>query len=429
MPAALTKSDKIDYNPTMKALKIPLPNRGIDLLTGDVGLPAGTVRKADNVDIRADGSFRRRAGYDIAVAGADFHSLHKAPRGVLVGRGDKVYALDLETFAPTALCAMGSTEPVEFTEFNGHTYFINPASFWWIPADDTAPRRVGVREPASLPDLVAHPNGTLLPGEYAVGLSRLDERGEESRTVLVGQVTLTGTGGIQLTGLPQDLMSSYRVYLTPPGGEVLYLSEQFSGAFSQFVVTRMPDGAQRTTQHLRPMPPGDFVRAHGGRLYVAAGDRVWFSEALRPHMHDPRHNFIQFVGRISFIEAVAGGLFVGDERGVWFLSGKDPEQFQMQLVSSPTAVRRSSLVLSGAHFDKRLTETDLDVAIWLSTEGYMLGRPSGDVFSFHPERVRVAAGLEGRSRFVVRDGVKQVITLVAATTASGYGVAIDTTLQ
>jgi hypothetical protein len=69
----------------------------------------------------------------------------------------------------------------------------------------------------------------------------------------------------------------------------------------------------------------------------------------------------------------------------------------------------------------------MDVAVWLSTEGYMLGRPSGDVVSLHPDRVRVAAGLEGRSRFLVRNGVKQIITLVAATTTTGNGVAIDTT--
>lgn len=413
----------------MNLVSIPLPTLGVDLLSDETSLPRGAVRSADNVDIRRDGSFKRRDGYATAVPGADFHSLHHTPRGTLVGRGTKVYALDTETFAPTLLCDTGSHAVVDFHEFNGHTYFINAGSAWWIPADDPTPRRVGVPLPDALPDAAAHPNGALAAGTYAVALSRVDDRGEESSTKLLGRVELPAGGGIHLTGLSSTLTGSYRVYLTPPDGDALYLSETFSAAFSEFVVTRPPDGAVRTSQHLQPLPAGDFIRGHAGRLYVARGDTLFFSQALRPHLYDPRHDFITFAGEIKFIEPVAGGLFVGDERGVWFLPGNDPAQFQMRRVSSAQAVRRSSLTLPGSNFDQQITETDHDVAVWLSTEGYVLGRPSGDAISLHPERVRVAAGLEGRSRFLVRSGLKQIITLVAATTTSVFGVALDTTMQ
>lgn len=413
----------------VERLKLPLPVGGVDLLADETSLPAGTVRRAENVDIRRDGRFRRRDGYEIKLGGSGFHSLYTSSRGTLVAQDSTVFALNTETFALMPLCEMGSDAPVDFIEFNGHTYLINRSAFWWIPANAPAARPVGVSLPARLPDVSAHDSGTLTAGTYSVAISRVDDRGEESPTRLLGQVSLPSGGGVRLSGMLPNLTSSYRVYLTPPDGDELYLAEEFSGAFAEYVVTRRPDGATRTTQHLKPMPCGDFVRSHAGRLYVAKDDTLYFSEALRPHLYDPRHNFVKFVGRITILESVDAGVVVGDSRGVWLAAGKDPEQFHLQRVSQAQAVRRSSLVVSGAHFNKELTQTDKNVAVWLSVEGYMLALPTGDVVPLHPERVRVAADLEGRSVFLIRDGIKQIITLVAATNRQTYGLAIDTTMQ
>lgn len=413
----------------MNSIKIPLPTLGVDLLSGETGVAEGAVRSADNVDIRRDGTFKRRGGYEVKVAGADFHSLAHTTRGTIVARGQRVYALDTNTFTPSLLCEMGADAPVDFHEHNGHLYFTNPGSIWWVPSDESGPRRVGVRLPEAMPDLAPNAAGALLPGRYVVALSRVDDRGEESATKLVGSVDLPAGGGILLTGLPVDLECAYRAYLSPPDGDALYLSEEFSGAFSQFLLTRPADGAIRTSQHLAPMPAGEFVRGHAGRLYVMSGDTLYFSQPLRAHLHDPRHDFIKFSGQGRFLEAVAGGLYVGDDRGVWFLPGNDPDQFQLRNVSRVAPVRRSAVTLSGAHFNQELVAGDGNVVVWLSEEGYILGRASGETTPLHPERVRVAAGLEGRSRFVVRDGVKQIITLAAATTAPGFGVATDTSMQ
>lgn len=409
--------------------KLPLPVLGVDLLSDETSLPEGAVRSADNFDIRRDGSFKRRDGYAVIESGADYHSLFSTERhGILVARGSSLYSLRPRTLELSWLFDTGCDGPIEFERYNDHLYLISRGAFWWIAGDDLVARRVGVAPPESIPDIEPTAAGALPAGRYSVAISRVDERGEESRAVFAGSIYCAG-GGLRLSGLAIDLGASYRVYLTPPDGDTLYLSETFLAAFSEYVVTRPPAGMIRTSQHLRPMPPGDFVRGHAGRLYVADGNTLWFSEALRPHLHDPRHNFITFAGQIKFIESVEAGLLVGDEHGVVLLTGKEPEQFQQRRVSGAQPVRRSSLKLKGANFNKDITDTDMDVVVWLSTEGYMLARASGDVVSLHPERVRVAAGLEGRSRFVIRDGIKQIITLVAATDRQTYGVAIDTTLQ
>lgn len=406
---------------------LPLPALGVDLLSEETGLVERTVRRAENVDIHRNGTIRRRGGYTIHTAGDGFQALFASPHGLLAQRWGNVYRLDTEALLPLKLCDTGSFAPVDFSVHNGHTYFGNDASLWWIPANETTPRRVGVDLPAALPDIEAHASGSLPVGNYIVALSRMDDRGEESATKVLGRIELPAGGGVRLYGMAPDLGATYRVYLTPPDGEALYLAETFFGAFSEYVVTQKPDGAIRSTQHLAQLPGCDFIRGHAGRIYVARGDTVFFSEPLRPHLHDPRHNFVKFSGRVRFIEAVAGGIYVGDDRGAWFLPGNQPEEIRP--ASSARAVRRSSLRVSGAHFNKDVTQSDQDCAVWLSEEGYMLGRATGDVVSLHPERVRVDAGLEGRSRLLVRNGIKQIVTLVSASQSATYGVALDTSMQ
>ena len=72
----------------------PLPKLGIDNVTHETRMKAGTVRRADNVDIAPDGAFKRRAGFRLLEAG-DFHSLWRNPVTgiVFVCRGNQVLSL------------------------------------------------------------------------------------------------------------------------------------------------------------------------------------------------------------------------------------------------------------------------------------------------------------------------------------------------
>lgn len=406
--------------------KILLPTNGVDLLSDETGLSAGYVRRAENVDILRGGGFRRRAGHVLQSAGEGWHSLFSGKRGVLVGVGTELRSLDTQTFITALKADFGVDDPFDFVEYNGHTYVCNSGGLWWIPADSSEARRAGVALPNPLPNVRSVQQGALLPGRYAVAISRVDTRGEESPTRLFGILDLDGA--VELSGLPIEPGARYRVYLTPPDGDVLYLAAEFDAVFATFVVGEIPDGAQRTTQHLSPMPGGEFVRWHAGRLYVLSGDVLHFSQPLRPHLTDLRHDFIQFQNA-KFVEPVSGGIFVGDDRGVWFLTGNEPGEFKFQQVSSAVAMRRSSLRLSSSHLPRTLRLPEQECAVWLSTEGYMVGTESGQVIALHPDRVRLAATLEGRSRFVIRNGVKQIITLTAASATSGYGVALDTSIQ
>lgn len=411
-----------------KTVKYPLPVTGVDSLSSETALAKGAVRAAVNVDIGRAGRFSRRTGQTMKIPGAGFHSLWgSGQRGtMLVAQGTKLSRLtnDLELIP---FADLNSGDMLSYTEYNGNLYWTNKTTFGWLPNNSGEPRTVGVRTPSAAPTLLTG-SGSLGAGKYALCVSLVDDRGEEGGTTAVQTIDLPNGGGIVMQGLEIIPGWSWYVYLTDANGEKLRLAAQVPCVFPSYQVSEVAKGGDCDTQHLSPMPPGSYVTWLAGRLYVAKGATLHFSNALRPHLHNPAHNFIPFSGSISFIEAVTDGLYVGDERGVWFLDGTDPTQFKMKLVSTCRAVRSSSIKIPPEHFpDKKVTSSN-PVALWLSTSGYVVGMDGGATVELQPERVKVPAGMTGRTAYLFRKGMKQVVTPVNSTSTVAFGTAVDSVI-
>lgn len=407
---------------------IPLPRLGVDLLSDETQMPAGAVRAAVNVDIDKRGQFGRRSGSALVAPGDGYGDLYPWGKTLLARRGAQLMAIDPGTLVEVPLCDLGVDGPIDYAAYNGDLYIVSAMGLWVLRAGATAAQPAGSRLPDVLPDLSPATAGALTPGRYMAAISMVDERGEESPAVPLGQMNVTA--GLLLTGLAVLPGSRWRLYLTPPDGDVLYLAEEFEAVFPQYAVTVYPGGAPCETLHLAAMPGGHFVRGNGGRLFVAAGDTLWFSEPLRPHLTAPRHNFVRFVGQIRFVEFVDGGAYVGDDRGVWWLAGADPTQYSLQQASDAVAVARSSVLVPMHHVGALDSRAAADCAVWLSADGYMVGAPGGQVSALHADRIRLAPEIAGQSIFLMRDGIKQIVTLTASPgPASVFGGAIDTAMH
>ena len=406
----------------------PLPAAGIDSLSNETALLKGAVREAVNVDIGRAGRFKRRVGQTLRLSGSDYHSIWGAQqRGtMLVGKGNQLLRLN-DDLSTTVLAALNSADPLAYTEYNGNVYWTNKTTIGWLPADAAAARPVGVPVPEVVPALSAG-SGALLPGKYAVILTYLDDRREEGGATPVQIIDLPNGGGITLNGLPMRAGWAFRVYITDPDGSKFHRSEELPAVFPSYTITQTAQGGDCDTQFLTPMPPGEFITWLAGRLYTAKLGTLYFSEAMRPHLNNPAHGFIQFSGFISFVEAVPDGLYVGDSRGVWFLSGTDPTKFEMKLASPHRAVRRSGVKVGPGHFPDKKVPSPNPVVVWLSTSGYVVGMDGGATVELQPERVKVPAGLVGRTAFLFRKGMKQVVTPVNSTSTVAFGTAVDSVI-
>lgn len=412
----------------MKSAKIPLPVTGVDLLSGETSLGEGFVRRAENVDLARDGGFSRRGGYAV-LSTDDHHSIVylKTRDRLIIGKGDLAVLADtsLNTIASVD---MGSNTALDVCEENGRVYVTNAGRLVYLRAYEDVFSDVGVPPVETLPTLSPHDAGGYLPGGYAVAVSKIDAYGEEGPARHCGVVTLTTPGAIRLTGLPLDFAHSYRIYVTPTNGDVLYRAEDIPGATGDFILGRTPDGNMPATLDLQRMPSGRWVRYHGGRMYVARGKSLWFSEPLRPHLCNQAHNGIGLSANARMLEPVAGGIYVADDKGVLFYAGLDPTKFTVRRVSTDKVLTGTAIALPASAVGEVGQGQD-HVVLWLSESGYYYGREDGTAVPVNPGRIKLDPTLTGRSAFIKRSGMKQVVTTVNSSTVQTFGVAVDSVIQ
>lgn len=412
----------------MKTAKIPLPVSGVDLLSGETSLGEGFVRRAENVDLARDGGFSRRGGYAV-LSTDDHHSIVslKTRDRLIIGKG--TFAVLTDTSLNTlASVDMGSNAPLDVCEENGRVYVTNAGRLVYLPAGEDVFRDAGVAPVDTLPTLSPHNAGGYLPGGYAVAISKVAPDGEEGPARHCGVVTLTTSGALRLSGLPTDYEHTYRIYVTPTNGDVLYRAEDIPGSLGEFILGRTPDGNMPATLSLQRMPSGRWVRHHGGRMYVARGKSLWFSEALRPHLCNPAHNGIGLSANARMLEPVAGGIYVADDRGVLFYAGLDPTQFSVKRVSTDKVLTGTAIALPASAVGEVGQGQD-HVVLWLSESGYYYGREDGTAVPVNPGRIKLDPTLTGRSAFIKRSGMKQVVTTVNSSTVQTFGVAVDSVIQ
>jgi hypothetical protein len=400
-------------------------------MSNETSLVDGAVRSAVNVDIGRAGNFGLRDGYTRVLNASGLHSLYYAPQKgwTLAASPTAVFRVNPD-YSLSHVLGLNSPDPVSYTEYNGNVYFTNRTTLGMIPSIGGAPRYVGVPVPDAPTVTAADNAGVMLPGSYAVAFSYYSRYGEEGGLSEVQIVHLPNGGGFRLSKFP-PYTTDYvlYMYISAPDGDVMRFATSIPLIYSSYTVSETnAQGSEPGTQFLIPMPPGDFICWHNGRLFTAKDGALRFSEPLSPHLHDPAHNVIPFVGHIAFIESVGTGLYVGDSRGVWFLAGEDPSKFEQRMVSTCRAVRYSSLKVPPEHLPKDAVNSDRPVAVWLSTSGYVVGMPDGNTLELQPDRIKVPPGMSGRSVFLIRDGRRQIITTVDSTTRVTSGLAEDSTI-
>lgn len=141
-------------------------------------------------------------------------------------------------------------------------------------------------------------------------------------------------------------------------------------------------GKPATTQHLDPMPTGNYLSLWRGRLLVAKSNVLYFSEPLAYHLTDSRHNYIALPQRITFVEVVDSGIWVGQSQSVAFLSGTSPDELSVQPKAVQAPIAGSSTLVKAEKVGE-LAGGGNGVALWLAQNGYCIGTSDGQVVEYH----------------------------------------------
>lgn len=379
----------------MKPVKIGnflgINNRVPDYELADVerGRKAGDyLRNAVNVDLTTSGTIQRREGTERVVDGTDCHSLWASDTDTFYVDGDTLYRY------PRTVVRTGLTpgRKVSYVNVGEVVYWSNGAVIERIIGGVSEP--VGVPVPNPAPSITATTGGALPVGAYQVAITAVSASDEESGSTWPVQVQVPEGGSIQITGMQAGMKN---IYVSPLNGDVLFLAASTTASTYTVPVTAS-QGAQLTTLGLRPMPPGHIVRYHNGRLLVAAGNFVYYSEPYGLALHNPARGYIPFQGRVTVLEPLRDQVFVVADQ-TYALRGKDIDKAEL-----------IPLVPYGAVEGTSVRDMKTEQVWWFSDRGLVMTNGEGNITNVQEKNIAVDPAAVGASVYREQNGVQQLVT-------------------
>lgn len=178
-------------------------------------------------------------------------------------------------------------------------------------------------------------------------------------------------------------------------------------------------GAISGRQLIAP-PLASLVEEHNGRIYLAVGNVLWATELFLYSKVDLHRNFVQFEHPITMLYSGGGGLFVGTEKKLYFLSGTFSEGMKTSTVLDAGVVKGSlaeipaPMVHPGSG-NQLIPEGD--VPVFLTGVGICVGLDGGEVHNLTQGRIKFPPTASAAAYHRNDDGQSQYVVATPSGTA------------
>lgn len=289
---------------------------GINNVQPEHRLTGADLIEARDVDIGLTGEITRRGG--VTLSDDRCHkNLHPALGFMLATVGSQLTAIHPDGARHVIHPALGPERVWYCNLPDGRTTFTNGLIQGVTDGLSGTERSVPAPESLGGADTAF---GALHPGQYRYHLThmRLTDRLEgpaiSSAPVAVEQ------GGLRLDGLPAREGYAINVYLSDQDGEGAYLAGTTTGGSFEYTDNNAALVLPCRTLGAQPFPVGTITAFWRGRVLVAQGATLWASRPAAPHLCDWR-DFKPFASRITAVQPVADGVYVGTDEDLVFLAG------------------------------------------------------------------------------------------------------------
>lgn len=358
-------------------------------------LPDGAVADAVNLDFLVGGSVGLRAGFDKVYAGTEVRGALVIGTDVLVADGTNLVRVDRRTNSFTTLAAIAGAGRFSGAVHNGELFLCTE--------NETLRYRGGVLRRWGVPTVTAQPiptlgAGALLAGTYQWAVTYVNGAGEEGAVVSATRMAVPQSGALQFDLTPPAGYQA-RLYVGAVEGGNLYLQFQGAGAYS--VTAVRDDTARLDTMHLREPVSGDYIVSHNGILAIAAGNVVWTTLPMRPHLRNAAKGFFQFGEDVGMVLSADGGLFVSADK-TYFIRDVETDEPQQLTIFDYPALRGSGTLLPDGR------------AAWMTPYGVALSDGTGAATLISQENFAPELATQGSSGIVEHNGNQQVVTSMTA---------------
>ena len=361
-----------------------------------------TPRVVLNADALDGAVLRKRGGYRQAVGLKGVHSLWAGSVMLCVAEGQtwpqSLYRV--EGGRATELSEVpGPPSRLSYVEIDGKVYLGNP-HFQAVYDLDT-----GGVQPWGLP-LPPPPQVEITAGELSPGVYSL-------RYTYVSDKLLGGAGPqmqVSLEGSPQGIRLVNR-----PANALCWMTQQDGGDFflaqvdGDKVAGPYPSLQRLPTLQVIPPPPFRHMAHAFGRLWLAAGRRLYFSD---PHEYDwfRENGYLPFLEELVMVAPVMGGLFVGSRTSTWFLEGRTPGKMKLERLGDgvvPGTLAYAQVEGGGYEISRRMSQ--LPSPVWLGRQGVVVGTHHGHLVHLTEARLKMTVRREGAALARTCQGLPQVL--------------------
>lgn len=362
----------------------------------DAGNPATYLSRADNVDIDDAGVIRRRRGFEVALPG-DAHSLWADEQGACVVLDGRLLALGADLSARVLREGMPRLRLSYSRSATGALVWSNSAALRRVV--DGHDRALAEAPPLS-PSVTAQGAGGLPAGRYLACMTVQGPDGESAPSA--AQVVDLPQGGSVAFTAQVPAGRQLAAWLSGPNGDRLGLAGV--SASGRFLADAPAEtGHECPTMGLSPMPPGQLVAHFQGRLWVAAGNVLWYSQPWHEGLTDARGNYLLLPQRITLLRPAAGALFVA--------AGKT-----WRLDTAGGALQEA--LPYGAVEGTDTPHPETGGALWFSPRGLIVADAQG-VRAVQQEALTFEPAALGAALWREADGVRAQVTSLSTGGASG----------
>lgn len=394
---------------------------GLNNVTDSSRLKPGELAVAENVDIDRTGGIHKRGGRVLRHAG-NCRSVFGSKIGLMFAEGGSLQAMSPNNAVTTLATGVNPLKHVAFCEgIPGQIFWSDGVSTGVVTADGNRPW--GITNPAP-PTIAVSTGGGIPPGRYRAVAVFIASGGRVSGASLPSEVVEISESGASLVVSPpafvgeavavEVFMSSgeafFRVGLISPGGVLTV----------QTFVGSTPLG----TEGVYPPPPGHIIRVFNGRIYIASGSVVWYSDPFAFEWFRLESNYFQFDSKVLMLEPTVDGLYVSADK-TYFMSGTDPTEMSLMIADESKAIPGAATTVSASQLG--LKDVPGKVPVWMAEgKGIMVGLPGGLLTDITKGRFASTGGDSGSAILRNYRGSNQLLTALSQRSRSDAVAARDT---
>jgi len=210
------------------------------------------------------------------------------------------------------------------------------------------------------------------------------------------------SGALSLTGMRSGLTVNAKMDFCTVGGNVYYMNGFEFGFLDGQKSNAWPASVWPRNTHAPfiVVTAGNHLDMLSGRFIISYDDEIRFTEQGLWGIMDANRNWRQMESRILMICTVNTGVFVSDEKSIWFLDGRDPNKWDAKKVLSYPAIefQRYPGIIDPSQFG---FETSSPAVLFGTKNGPVVGLQDGSCVNLIDKKVALPSGCSAGSIMIV----------------------------